>query len=188
MNFEQWAPFYRARLFMLLNLHERAIEGLEKALAANPRFGRAASCLGYAHAMLGRDDLAVRYFEQATQTDASNPATFFDLGFVLDRQGEKERAIAAFERAVALRPTLDRAWYGMGLAHAVLGRHDKAAEALERAGELQPMNPYAWYNLGMAYAALGERKKVKEAHAHLDRFDPKMARKLAVDAGLEEPA
>ena len=38
---------------------------------------------------------------------------------------------------------------------------------------------------GMAYAALGERGKLAEAHAHLDRFDPKMAFKLAKDAGLE---
>ncbi len=48
-----------------------------------------------------------------------------------------------------------------------------------------PMNPYAWYNLGMAYSELGERTKLAEAHAHLDRFDPKMALKLARDAGLE---
>jgi len=47
------------------------------------------------------------------------------------------------------------------------------------------MNPFAWYNLGMAYAALDERHKLREAHAHLDRFDPKMAHKLAQDAGLE---
>ena len=122
MRLVEWAPFYRARFFMMFNRHERAIEALQQALAANPGFGRAASCLGYSYAMLGRDDLAVRYFEQATRTDPDNAATHFDLGFVLDRQNEKERAIAAFERAVALKPTLDRAWYGMGLAHAVLGR------------------------------------------------------------------
>ena len=59
MNLEQWAPFYRARFFMLLNRHARALEGLEEALRVNPGFGRAASCLGYAHAMLGHDDLAI---------------------------------------------------------------------------------------------------------------------------------
>jgi tetratricopeptide (TPR) repeat protein len=184
MSFEQWAPFYRARFFMLFNRHRRAIEGLEAALRVNPDFGRAAACLGYVHAMLGQDDLAVRYFEQAARTDPT-AATFFDLGFVFDRQNQKEKAIAAFEKAVALNPRLDRAWYGMGLAHAVLGRHDKAAKALERAAELQPMNPFAWYNLGMAYAELGERRKLKETHAHLDRFDPKMALKLSKDAALE---
>jgi Flp pilus assembly protein TadD len=73
----------------------------------------------------------------------------------------------------------------MGLAQGVLGHHDKAAAALGRAAQLQPMNPYAWYNLGMAYAALGDRDKLAETHAHLDRFDPKMALKLAGDAGLE---
>ena len=178
MKLDQWLPFYRARFFMALNRHERAIEGLERTLEANPNFARAA-------ATLGRDELAIRYFEQAARTDAANPATFFDLGFVYDRQGQKEKAIEAFERAVALKPNLDRAWYGMGLAHGVLGRHDRAAAALQRAAELQPMNPFAWYNLGMAYAALGERGKLAETHAYLDRFDPKMALKLARDAALE---
>jgi hypothetical protein len=37
----------------------------------------------------------------------------------------------------------------------------------------------------MAYAQLGARKKLREAHQHLDRFDPKMAMKLARDASLE---
>jgi hypothetical protein len=46
------------------------------------------------------------------------------------------------------------------------------------------MNAFAWYNLGMAYATLGERQKLVESHAHLDRFDPRMAMKLAKDAGL----
>jgi len=36
-----------------------------------------------------------------------------------------------------------------------------------------------------AYAALGEDRKVRETHAHLDRFDPKMAHKLAQDAAIE---
>ena len=61
----------------------------------------------------------------------------------------------------------------------------KGGHGLERAAQLQPMNPYAWYNLGMAHAALGDRDKLAETHAHLDRFDPKMALKLARDAGLE---
>ena len=103
IRFEQWAPFYRARFFMLFNRHRRAIEPLEASLEANPEFGRAAACLGYVHAMLGRDDLAVRYFEQAARTDPTNAANFFDLGFVHDRQNRKEKAIEAFERAVVLK-------------------------------------------------------------------------------------
>src|SRR6188768_1273299 len=102
MNFEQWAPYYRARLFMLFKQYERAIGGLQQTLKVNPDFGRAAASLGYVYAMLGRDDLAIRYLEQATRSDPGNFATFFDIGFIHDRQNRKEEAIQAFEKAVAI--------------------------------------------------------------------------------------
>ena len=35
MSFEQWAPFYRARFFMLFNRHRRAIQELESALLSD---------------------------------------------------------------------------------------------------------------------------------------------------------
>ena len=36
----------------------------------------------------------------------------------------------------------------------------------------------------MAHFTLGEQGKLEEAHRHLARFDTKMAKKLAQDAGL----
>ena len=75
---------------------------LEDALKANPEIGRAAACLGYVHAMLGRDDLAIRFFEQATRTDPGNAATFFDLGFVYDLRRDPQQVVLdlAFDRVV----------------------------------------------------------------------------------------
>src|SRR5262245_18208460 len=99
MSFEQWAPYWRGRFFMMFNRYESAAEGFQSALAASPAFGRAAANLAYCYAMQGKDDLAIRYFEQATASEPDNPAAFFDLGYVLDRKGEKERAITAFEKA-----------------------------------------------------------------------------------------
>ena len=44
------------------------------------------------------------------------------------------------------------------------------------------MNPHAWYQLGMAYHTLHKPEKVNEVVMHLLRFDPKMTRRLILDA------
>ena len=95
MNLEAWLPFQRARFFMAFNRYARAIEGFERALQVDPRLARAAAGLGYAYAMLGRDELAIRHFRHAVDLDPGNAAAFFDLGFIYDRQGMKEEAIQA---------------------------------------------------------------------------------------------
>ena len=51
--------------------------------------------------------------------------------------------------------------------------------------ELASAVPVSGSSYSYAYATLGEKRKLREAHAHLDRFDPKMAGRLARDAGLE---
>jgi hypothetical protein len=68
-----------------------------------------------------------------------------------------------------------------------LGRNEEALDALERAAALQPMNGLAFYEVGMTHHALGRRDKVDEVLSHLASFDPKLANKLAVDAGLARP-
>ena len=47
-----------------------------------------------------------------------------------------------------------------------------------------PMNGFAFYQVGMTHHALGRSDKVEEVLGHLSSFDPKLANKLAHDAGL----
>jgi cytochrome c-type biogenesis protein CcmH/NrfG len=68
------------------------------------------------------------------------------------------------------------------MCQAHLGRHAEAVTALEQAANLQPMNPHAWYALGMAHHATNGPDKLKAVALHLVRFDPRMARRLIVDA------
>ena len=49
------------------------------------------------------------------------------------------------------------------------------------------MNGFAFYEVGMTHHALGRRDKVDEVLSHLASFDPRLANKLAVDAGLARP-
>lgn len=108
----------------------------------------------------------------------------FNLGYVQQQAGAHEAALQSFDEAVRAQPRLDRAWYGMGMSLRALGRNEQALEAFERAATLQPMNGFAFYEVGMTYHALGRMAKVEEVLTHLSGFDPKMANKLAHDAGL----
>ncbi len=97
-----------------------------------------------------------------------------------------DEAVAAFAAATRLNPRLDRAWYGMGLAHAAQGRHAQAAEALAEAVRLQPFNGVAFYQLAMAHHHDGRADEVASVFKRLMRFDPKLARQLARDAGRDD--
>ena len=81
-------------------------------------------------------------------------------------------------------PRLDRAWYGIGLSLRALGQPEQALDAFEQAAVLQPMNGHAFYEVGMTHHALGRSDKVEEVLGHLGSFDPRLANKLARDAGL----
>jgi tetratricopeptide (TPR) repeat protein len=76
----------------------------------------------------------------------------------------------------------------MGLAHAVLGEHREAMEAFEKAARLQPMSAPAWYQLGMASFHAHDLDRLHQVIHHLNRFDPKMARRLILETGSTDLA
>jgi hypothetical protein len=54
-------------------------------------------------------------------------------------------------------------------------------EAFERAARLQPMSAPVWYQLGMATYLAREPDRLHQVIHHLNRFDPRMARRLILE-------
>ena len=179
---EHWQYYIRGRLLEALGRAQESITAYQVALRVKPDFHRCTNRIAYILAGLERYAEAEPYFKAVLQADPGNAVAHFNLGYTYDKRGMFEKAIEAFGTATRLNPRIDRAWYGLGLAHAALGKHEDAAKALHEAATLQPMNPHAWYQLGMAYHNLHNREKVNEVVMHLLRFDPKMTRRLIVDA------
>ena len=185
---EHWQYYLRGRLLELFGLKPRAIAAYSEATRVKPDFLRPANRIAYLLASQERFAEAEPYFEAVLRTDPGNAVAHFNLGYTLDKRGQYDRAVGEFREATRLNPKIDRAWYGLGLAHAQLGQHREAAAALHEAATLQPMNPHAWYALGMAHHTLRDTDKVKEVALHLLRFDPKMTRRLILDAGRNDLA
>ena len=179
---EHWRYYIRGRLLEALGRAQQSITAYQAALRVKPDFHRCTNRVAYILAGLERYAEAEPYFRAVLHADPGNAVAHFNLGYTYDKRGMFEQAIEAFGAATRLNPRIDRAWYGLGLSHAALGRHEDAAKALREAATLQPMNPHAWYQLGMAYYKLHNPEKVDAVVMHLLRFDPRMARRLIVDA------
>lgn len=183
MNFEQWPPYVRARFFQFVKRPERALEEFRAVLAINPRQGKVWASIAYLHAKQGRFEEAERHFMEALQHMPRTVEIQFNLGYVRNELKQYAKAIEAFKEVVELRPGFDMAWYGMGLAHATLGEHKAAVEAFDHAARLQPMGSPIWYQLGMACHHAHAPERVHTIIHHVNRFDPRTARRLILDTG-----
>jgi tetratricopeptide (TPR) repeat protein len=188
MNFDKWRHYVRARMFEIVRRPEGAIAEFKLALELDPRFRKAANALGYRYAQLGRHRDAAGCFERVVSLNVADAVAHYNLGFSYDQAGEARKAIEGFRSAVALNSRFDLAWYGMGLAHAALGEHREAMGAFDKAARLQPMSAPVWYQLGMACHHARELGRLHEIIHHVNRFDPRMARRLIQETGSSDLA
>ena len=178
MNLEQWRHDVRARFFLLTKRPDWALAEYRAALAINPRWVKGWTSSAYLLSKQGQLEEAEHHFAEALKLAPQDIDIHFNLGFVRSELKQYAKAIEAFTEVVRLRPVLDTAWYGMGLAHAALGAHKAAVEAFDHAARLQPMASPIWYQLGMACYHAHDPERVHTVIHHVNRFDPKMARRL----------
>jgi len=183
MNLESWRYFARASFFEIIRRPERALEEYRTAVAIDPRLATGWAHIAYIHAKQGRFAEAEHNLERALTIAPADFGMLFNLGYVRNELKQHAKAIEAFREVVKLKPVFDTAWYGMGIAHAALGEHTAAVEAFDQAARLQPMASPVWYQLGMACHHAREPERVHTIIHHLNRFDPKTARRLILDTG-----
>ena len=188
MSFESWRHFARARFFEFVRRPERALEEYGAAVAIDPLLVMGWAHIAYIHAKQGRFGEAERHLDEALRIAPQDFGILFNLGYVRNELKQHRKAIDAFKEVVKLKPAFDTAWYGMGLAHAALGEHPAAVEAFDHAARLQPMASPVWYQLGMACHHAREPERVHVIIHHLNRFDPKTARRLILDSGSTDLA
>lgn len=108
----------------------KALEGLEKAVALYPRFAAAWNLLGETRLALGDEDLAREAFERAIAVDPAYTDPYVSLASMELKMRRLEEAVRLADRALRLNPYLAEAHFNRAVALYNLGKAESAKQIL----------------------------------------------------------
>jgi TolB-like protein len=146
----------------------QALELLDRAIAADPRFSAAYGFVACAHwnhmqnAWGSIDDAKARGYEAAKlaiELGKDDPVALTLGGYgIAYLGGRPEEGLAHIERALTINPNSVSAWRHGGTVSWMTGQHDKSIQYYERAMQLSPLDPGAWeayLGISVPYLFLG---------------------------------
>jgi len=169
----------------------RSLDGAEM-------FGVFLKSLGAAYSKKGREEDALRLYNEAVRLFPGLPDGHFNAGVSLQRLGRIDEATGKYRVALSLDPDLARARDNLGILLAIRGDFAGAIAEGLRAVELEPRNPAMRGNLASTYYASGDiegairefRKAVElapgnpRARAGLAKSYLALGRHLEMDIGI----
>jgi tetratricopeptide (TPR) repeat protein/tRNA A-37 threonylcarbamoyl transferase component Bud32 len=158
---------------------ERAIEALNRAIAADPRYAlaHASLCEGYwrryeldrqAHLI----EQAVDHCEQALAIDSRLAPVHTTLALVARGRGRYEEAVAVAQRAIELDPTSSDAYRELARAFEALDRRADAEATYQKAVAARPDDWLAYNNLGSFFYARGRLPEALSAFGRVTELTP----------------
>lgn len=156
-----------------------ALQELNEAIQADPKYVAAYNTLGLVHMALKEDDKARKRFEQALRIDPNDSDVNNNYGlFLCDRKQEKE-SVKYFMAAIRnpLYSRVEDAYVNAGICSRRAGDNASADEFFQRALKLKPDDARALINLAQLKYTRGD---LQESKANLTRYMQIVA---APDAG-----
>jgi tetratricopeptide (TPR) repeat protein len=117
-----------------------AITEYQKAVAANPAYGRGYNNIGTVLSRQRRFDEAAPYFEKAMQYDSRLPEPLINLSICYSETKDFANAVKILELAKAQFPTNGNVFYYLSMAYVDLGRIREAIVAAEESVRLDSAN------------------------------------------------
>jgi tetratricopeptide (TPR) repeat protein len=149
-----------------------AIDLLNRALRANPKYGMGHYDLGSVLQSQGRIEEAVQQYQEAIKWQPELARPRYNLGCILASQGRFAEAIQQYQDALRLEPNASEVCNNLGIALASSGKLDEAIAQFRRAVELRPDFAEAHVNLGHALATQGNFAEGIQHYEEALRFDP----------------
>ncbi len=161
----------------------KAIESLEKAVAAAPGSAEAHLALGQAYFRANRIDDAQKQFEAGFTLDAGaalpvasqTADEVFRAGNVHAGLNQLNEAKAAYENALKLDPKKSAAYTNLGVVYYQQGDLDGAIEQLKKALEIDPQDAETQYMLGAAYVQKNDLTEAEKAFQQALAVKPDLA-------------
>ncbi|KAL2180042.1 uncharacterized protein P884DRAFT_193363 [Thermothelomyces heterothallicus CBS 202.75] len=122
---------------------ERAIEYLEKSVAADNSDAQSWYLLGRCYMQMQKYPKAYEAYQQAVYRDGRNPTFWCSIGVLYYQINQYRDALDAYSRAIRLNPWISEVWYDLGtLYESCNNQIADALDAYQRAAELDPTNPH----------------------------------------------
>jgi len=124
--------------------HEEALKLLLRALEIFPQNEKASMMAGFAYTGLGRDDDAMRRYDDALRYGVKDATVYNNLGFILvERETDLRRGVRLLEQAVELAPRNPEYLDSLGWGYFKAGRLEEARHKLQQSLSIQPRGPSA---------------------------------------------
>ncbi|KAL2015911.1 hypothetical protein VTK56DRAFT_4549 [Thermocarpiscus australiensis] len=122
---------------------ERAVEYLEKSVAADNTDAQSWYLLGRCYMQMQKYPKAYEAYQQAVYRDGRNPTFWCSIGVLYYQINQYRDALDAYSRAIRLNPNISEVWYDLGtLYESCNNQIADALDAYQRAAELDPNNPH----------------------------------------------
>jgi tetratricopeptide (TPR) repeat protein len=162
--------YWTARLDYDDGKYAAAVDGLLRTISLDPRLVKAHDNLGLCYEALGRNDDAIRSYQEAVRLNreaAGSPWPPLNLGLLLSRLDRGDEAEPLFRESLRLDPRFPQGHYQLGVALEKTGRVEEAVKELEEAVRLDRSYPEPLYGLARLYRRSGQTDQADRA---LERF------------------
>jgi tetratricopeptide (TPR) repeat protein len=129
--------------YIRLKNHAKALEHLQKAIAAEPANQQLRAIAAQAALEGGLLDQAAELLKGLDEATIKEPDVLFNIGVNFINANRPEEGITYFSKAVALDPTYADGYFRRGLACIQLGKNAEAKADLAKFLELKPEGPEA---------------------------------------------
>jgi tetratricopeptide (TPR) repeat protein len=146
-----WARFYLARIYLDLDLPQKAKDQLEPALQTRPNVPHLLSLLGEANRKLGNPALSIEQNKKALEVDPSFFLAHYYLGLAYLDLKRDDDAIRELEAAVKPGLPAPEMYLTLGAVYFQKGDLDRAIELYQKAVAADPAKPEGHLRLAQAY-------------------------------------
>ena len=149
--------------------HEKAIELMSRAIAANPEEYRYYNDRGVAYKRAGKLDQALLDYTRALAIKPGFTNALNNRGVAYSNQGSYRRALQDFTEALKHGGLTSKIYTNRGLAHARLGEHHKAIADFRKAISSRPTDHRSYLFMGESLEKVGDKQKAVNMYRRAQR-------------------